>query len=240
MSFRDERWGQPRFRGPDNASKIKWVILVSWIHIMKAVLIDTGKHPDEPLDASFWFWLPPESPYGNFQLKLLKMHQRLDEANRRLIESFSYWDRARTDLYMPTIALERHTNANEQALYLMGRAADDMIALTWCLYRWEVTGRYPDEITVDGISAALAHGGNKSLKFWQDHQAFLARLNDVGNAYEHFFVNSDLNLVGGSEPRVHSLSLNRKKPKSGARFQVSHSRRWSRNSASSMPRACIG
>jgi hypothetical protein len=185
---------------------------------MKAVLIDTGKHPDEPLYASFWFWLPPNSPYGNLQLKLLKMRQRLDEANRRLVDGFSFWEQARTDLNAPTVAIERHVNAIEQAIYLMSRAADDMIALSWCLYRREVTGRYPAEITVDCTDAALAHGGNDSLRFWQDHAESLADLNNVTNAYRHAFLNLDLNLVDAYEPRVHALSLNKRRPKSGVQF----------------------
>jgi hypothetical protein len=49
--------------------------------------IDNGKSPGEPYNVGLAFWLPTDSPYGNFNLKLMKLCQRLDEANRRLIDN---------------------------------------------------------------------------------------------------------------------------------------------------------
>src|SRR5712691_5798383 len=111
--------------------------------MMTTVLIDNGKTPDEPYNARLGFWLPPDSPYGNFQLKLMKLCQRLDEANRRLIDSGNYWEQATVGGLLRINALERHVYTNEQAVYLMRRAADEMIALIWCLAEWETTRTYP-------------------------------------------------------------------------------------------------
>ena len=80
---------------------------------MTTVLVDNGKSPDEPYNARLGFWLPPDSPYGNFQLKLMKLCQRLDEANLRLIDSRRYWELARAHEMFPVNALERHVYANE-------------------------------------------------------------------------------------------------------------------------------
>ncbi len=49
---------------------------------MTTVWIDNGKSPDEPYNASLGFWLPPDTPYGNFGLKLMKLCDRIDKANR--------------------------------------------------------------------------------------------------------------------------------------------------------------
>jgi len=59
------------------------------------IWIDDGKSPDEPYDARLGFWLPPNSPYGNFSIKLMKLRERRDEANRRLAESCDFWGQAR-------------------------------------------------------------------------------------------------------------------------------------------------
>ncbi len=111
-------------------------------------LIENGKSPDQLYNMSLGFWLPPDSPCGDFQLKLMKLCQRLDEANRRLIESFYYWNQARTQM-PPGNVFERHLYANEQAVYLMRRAADEMIAMIWCLSQWEIDKDYPQQIEVE-------------------------------------------------------------------------------------------
>ena len=58
-------------------------------------IINNGKKPDEPYNARLGFWLPAATPFGNFQLKLLKLSQRIDETNRRLREAFEFWHQAR-------------------------------------------------------------------------------------------------------------------------------------------------
>ena len=57
--------------------------------------IANGKSPDEPYNACLGFWLPPDSPYGNLTLKLMKLCERLDEANRRLRDSWTFWGMSR-------------------------------------------------------------------------------------------------------------------------------------------------
>src|SRR5438094_578903 len=100
---------------------------------MDLVLIDNGKTPDEPYNARLGFWLPPDSPYGNLTLKLMKLCERLDEANRRLQESWTFWRMARIEGIVPANAFQRHFYAIEQAIYLIRRATDEIIALIWCL-----------------------------------------------------------------------------------------------------------
>ncbi len=185
---------------------------------MTTVLIDNGKSPDEPYNSCLGFWLPPESPYGNFSLKLIKLSQHLDEANRRLIDSCSYWELARTDGILPVNAHERHVYAIEHAVYLIRRATDEMIALIWCLSEWEREGTYPQQIDVDSIGDILDTPNDRQLMPWRDHVQVLRALNEISNAFKHSFVQSDITLIGRDEPCVHALSSDYNKLASGAKF----------------------
>ncbi|MCM8813164.1 MAG: hypothetical protein NC924_04420 [Candidatus Omnitrophica bacterium] len=185
---------------------------------MKKFLIDNGKSPDEPYNARLLFWLPSDSPYGNFQLKLMKLCQQLDEANRRLSESVIFWEQARTEGVLPCNVYERHIFANEQAVYLIRRAVDEMIALIWCLTKWEKERVYPNKIEVDCIGGVVENPHNNQLELFREHRGFLKTLNEIANAFKHSFVQSDITLVGKDEPCVYVLALKYNKIKSDAKL----------------------
>lgn len=185
---------------------------------MKRFLIDNGKTPEEPYNARLGFWLPPDSPYGNFQLKFVKLCQRIDEANRRLIDSAHYWSQTNTDGMLTINSLEKHMFANEQAVYLMRRAADELISLVWCLMEMESNGEYPPSIDVDCIGALLHKTQEQVSLVFQEHTPVLETLNEISNAFKHSFVHSDVTLLGRDEPRVHALALNGNALKSGVKF----------------------
>jgi len=180
--------------------------------------IANGKSPDEPYNARLGFWLPPDSPFGNLTLKLMKLCERLDEVNRRLRDSWTFWDAARREKILPVNAFQRHTYANEQAIYLIRRATDEIIALIWCLSEKGKTGRYPEQIRVDCIGAVLAQAQDQRLEPFRKHEALFQQLNEVANAFKHSFVNSDLTLIGRDEPSVYALSLDRNKLSAGVEF----------------------
>lgn len=185
------------------------------------VLIENGKSPDQPYNARLEFWLPPDSPYGNFQLKLRKLCERLDEANRRLIDTFDYWNQAMEQKTSVNL-FQRHEYAIEQAVYLMRRVADELIAMIWCLHEWEKTGDYPRQIRIDCIGAALEstqQNLSKDLKVLFDpHNPVMKALNEISNAFKHSFVHSDLTLIGRDEPCVYALGLADNKLSSEMKF----------------------
>ena len=185
---------------------------------MTRVWIDNGKSPDEPYNARLGFWLPPDSPYGNFTLKLMKLCERIDEANRRLTESHDFWEQARVEGIIPNNALQRHSYANEQAIYLLRRSADEMISLIWCLSEWQTKGNCPEKIKIDSIGALLALSPEQYLRPCSQHIRMLTELNGIANAFKHSFVNSDVNVTGRDEPCVYALSLDRNKLASGIQF----------------------
>ncbi|GEM_PF-3669480 len=124
------------------------------------MLIDNGKKPDEPYNAALGFWLPPDSPYGNFQLKYMKIIQRLDEANRKINESLYFWNNCRVKGILPTGALERHVFANEEAIYMLRRAADELVSLIWCLSEHEENGNYPNKIKPKSCKCSHSHSAS--------------------------------------------------------------------------------
>ena len=169
--------------------------------------IDNGKKPDEPYNAALGFWLPPDSPYGNFQLKYMKIIQRLDEANRNITNSHSYWTLCRTGGMFPTGSLERHVFANESLIYMLRRAADELISLISCLSKYEKEGVYPSKIKVDRLGAVVAQSEEARHEAFAEHVEVMELLNDISNAFKHSFINSDHTVIGADEPRVHALGL---------------------------------
>ncbi|MFU1909956.1 hypothetical protein ACLQ8Z_09700 [Bordetella hinzii] len=180
--------------------------------------IDNGKQPDDFHNSRMAFWLPPDTPYGNLTLKLMKLIGRIDEANRRLAESQSFWKIAITPVIHPNAA-ERHHYAIEQAIYLMRRAADDLIALIFCLSEWQVSGDFPKEIRIDCIGRLIDDRNAATLPaLYEPHLSMLRLLNEISNAYKHSFIQTDINLIGRDEPVVYALGLDYNKLKSGAAF----------------------
>ncbi|MDX3907463.1 MAG: hypothetical protein QHC78_17370 [Pigmentiphaga sp.] len=180
--------------------------------------IDNGKQPDDFHTACMSFWLPPNTPYGNLTLKLMKLIGRIDEANRRLAEVECFWAIAISPVLHPNAA-ERHHYAIEQAIYLMRRAADDLIALISCLSDWKAEGDYPKRIQVDCIGFLLAEkNAPKRLPLYDSHLSMLRLLNEISNAYKHSFVQTDINLIGRDEPVAYALALDYNKLESGVQF----------------------
>jgi hypothetical protein len=148
----------------------------------------------------------------------MKLCERIDEANRRLTESRAFWEQARPDGIAPTNAFQRHIYTNEQAIYLLRRAADEMISLIWCLSEWQAKGVFPKEIKIDCIGALLKQPPEQHLKLYSQHVHMLTVLNEVANAFKHSFLQSDITVIGQDEPCVNALSLDYNKLASGTKF----------------------
>jgi hypothetical protein len=182
------------------------------------MFIDNGKKPDDSYSATLGFWLPPDTPYGNFELKYMKLISRLDEINRKISESFYYWRLCRVEGILPPGAFDKHVFANELAIYMLRRATDELISLIWCLAKFEEDGVYPSKIKVDCIGAVLAASPIERHDVFNGHTEFLESLNDISNAFKHSFINSDHTLLGRYEPCVHALGLTHNKLTSEATF----------------------
>ena len=187
---------------------------------MQAPQIANGKSPDEPYNGSLGFWLPTDSPYGNLTVKLVKLCERLDEANRRLRESWIFWGMAwREGIAVPN-AFQRHSYANEQAIYLIRRAVDEIISMIWCLSEKTVTGSYPAQIRIDCIGKVLAQTIYQRPEPFKKHGALFLQLNAIATAFKRSFVNSDLMVLGKDEPSVYALSLDHNRLLAGAKLHA--------------------
>jgi len=183
------------------------------------LLINNGKKPDEPYLATLGYWLPPNSPYGNFQLKFMKIIQRLDEANRKIIDSHKFWSACKTSNgFVPSGAYERHVFSNEEVIYMLRRAADELVSLIGCLSIYENTNEYPAKIKIDCVGAVLAQNESSQNSAFKPHIEIMTVLNEIANAFKHSFINSDHTLLGENEPCIHALSLDYNKLSSEAVF----------------------
>ena len=175
--------------------------------------IDNGKTPDELFNARLLFWLPADSPYGNFQLKLLKLSERVDELNRKIGEAFELWSACRASPMLTTSLYHRHVYAIEYCVHAMRRIADELIALTYCLSAFEASGVYPDRIDIDEVGDLIKAHREQSRRAatvtatFGPHIAVLDVLNGVANAYKHSFIESDHTLMATEEPCIHALHL---------------------------------
>lgn len=194
--------------------------------MMKIFQIDNGKVPNAPFNFMEYQWissLPAETSCGNLVLKGMKLITRLDEANRRLDESYRYWTKAKSqDVQILAVErpFERHVFASEQAIYLMRTAADEVIAMLWYLNEYESIGTFSDGIEIDSIGPLLKMLEKKD-RIWklrgllEKHAEMLNVLNKVSNALKHSFVQSDITFMGADEPIVFALASGRNSIKAG-------------------------
>ncbi len=189
-----------------------------WNLTMNAPRVENGKNPDEPINANLLFWLPPDTPYGNFQLKAFKLVERVDELNRRITEAFALWTHCRSSQMLATGTYQRHVFVLEQCVFLMRRIADELISLIHCLSAWEGSGTYPDRIEINCIGALMHAAPAHRLCVFGPHMPVLETLNSISNAYKHSFINSDNTLIGEREPSLHALDLKRNNLVAGAKF----------------------
>ncbi|MFS8037551.1 hypothetical protein ACI7BZ_11415 [Xanthobacter sp. AM11] len=176
---------------------------------MEPVLIDNGKQPSDPLHIDHRLvWLPPDTPYGNMNLKLIKIIMCADEANLRIIDAFYFWNILKmNDINSGYNAYPRHIFATEQAIYLMRRIADDLISMIWMLDQKRKTGSWPTRIKIDSIGRALQEHSIEESGLLDRNRNNLQTMNDISNAFKHSFVHSDLNIAGELEPVVNALAL---------------------------------
>ena len=171
------------------------------------LLIENGKAPDDPYNARLGFWLPPDTPYGNLQLKYMKIIWRFDEANRKIIDSWNFWKECSTGGMLPTGVLERHIFSIEETVYMLRRAGDELVSMIWLLEKHEDQKKYPSRIKIDCLGAVVAQAEDARVQVFSDHVDLMEKLNDIANAFKHSFINSDHTLMGFAEPRIHALGL---------------------------------
>jgi hypothetical protein len=160
--------------------------------------------------------LPVDTPYGNLTLKLMNVWQRIGQANLRLQESYRHWEQFLTTQVLDGIDHgSRHRFAGEEAVFMLRRSADELVALIWVLETRELTGFYPPSVKLDSISGALA----RTWSLTEPHRWLHDTLNQISNAHKHSFLQSDLNIVGAEEPCVAALAVDRNRLSQEVMFQ---------------------
>lgn len=169
-------------------------------------ILEIGKLPGDPLHLNNFLPLPANSPFGNLALKYIKVFQHLDHANHTILRVYAQHVALRTDPASPYIS--SHLLFQEEIVYWLRQASDELISLTSVLDVWQRSGACPETVPIDCIGALIA--GDIPSRYSQSLE-FLDTLNNVSNAYKHSFINTQLSLVGADEPVVYALGLKRNK-----------------------------
>lgn len=166
----------------------------------------SGREATLPAHVADGMWLPPATPYGNLQLKYMKLQQRLGHANLRLSAAYTHWTALRSNEIRTGIdhgSLE--TFNAEEAVASMRRAADELIALESLLTSVVARGEYPKKIERDSIGLV----DSTTSRIYAQHEDFLQQLNEVANAHKHSFLQTSVNHFGAEEPCVTAYPLTR-------------------------------
>ena len=184
-----------------------------------------------PTLAQDFFWLPPDTPFGNLTTKIFAVGQRLAHANVRLQECYTCWQNAMVAAMEHDASPEgvdtrilscgnnfvQHQYAGEEAVAAIRRCADELVTLIWYLTQYDETGQFPEKIKVDMIDSFLL----KSPELLNNkHDTFLEELRRLSNAHKHSFVQSDAHIIGTDEPCVYLLSYPRNNRTKGCEFVV--------------------
>lgn len=170
------------------------------------LILEIGKKPGDPLHVLHFLPLPADSPYGNLALKYLEVFQRLDHANHTILRVYAQHTALRTDPASPY--LSSHLFLQEEIVYWLRQAADELISLASVLEEWQRTGACPEVVPVDCIGSLLVSG---NTTYTPEILGFLETLNNVSNAFKHSFINTQVSRVGAEEPVVYALGLKRNK-----------------------------
>lgn len=181
--------------------------------------------------AQDFFWLPPNTPFGNLTTKIVAVGQRLAHANVRLQEFYTCWQIAMVAAMEHDASPEdvdtrilsygnnfvQYQYAGEEAVAAIRRCADELVTLIWYLTQYDETGQLPEKIKVDMIGSFLP----KSQELLNNkHDAFLEELQRLSNAHKHSFAQSDAHIIGADEPCVYLLSYPRNNRTKDCEFVV--------------------
>jgi hypothetical protein len=165
-------------------------------------ILEIGKQPGEPLNCNHLLPLPANSSFGNLALKYLKVIDRLDHANYTILCVHAQHATLKSDPASPFI--RSHFFLQEEIIYWLRIAADELISLASVLDEWQRTGTCPKAVGIDCISDFIKDGKTSS---YAQSLPFLDTLNNVANAYKHSFINTQVSFIGAEEPIVYALGL---------------------------------
>ena len=150
--------------------------------------------------------LPQNTPWGNLGLKSLKIVQRIEHINRRIRQAYQSFEETHR---IKAVAHDFESLEVEEVIYWIRKSVDEFVQLLYVAEQFHAKGSYPARIEIDCIGELLKRSDSDLYRMFNRHHAKLRQLNEVGNAYKHSFLGSELSLVGRDEPVVFSLSAPR-------------------------------
>lgn len=161
-----------------------------------------GREATNSITAVDLIPLPTKTPFGNLQLKLLKIRERVAHINDRIDEAWNEWRRGASE-HQPDSHHE--PLVIEEVMYSIRRATDEVIGVRSLLIEEDRVGRFPVKLAIDSIDGALRNPD----PLIERHREFLEFCNGASNAYKHSFLQTDVSLIGADEPCVFARRLQR-------------------------------
>ncbi|HEY4081179.1 MAG TPA: hypothetical protein VGM81_10800 [Burkholderiaceae bacterium] len=170
-------------------------------------LIECLGRPVEGWDPNDGIWLPTETDLGNLAVKHLRLMELLAHVNVRLcqLEEVRSGNNGPSDFTTPSVA--RVDLMQEEIVYWLRRAADEVIGLDSVVNAWSKSGRWPNSVNPDCIGQLL--GNEAALAPFADSREFLRCLNDISNAHKHSFFAAQVRPFGARQGLVLAIGLKR-------------------------------
>jgi len=164
--------------------------------------------------------LPSKTPFGNLLAAKMSIDQRIDYINFKLDSVYKPFPiQVQDGIFSPLFAQLIDTPI-EEVVYLVRRAADDLVCLWSILKDFSNNGTYSSKIKADCIWALgqdIAEVG--ATHEFQPDLNWLVAFNDVTNAYKHSFAQRQLQILSAREPMVLAIVWKKNDTKNASDFK---------------------
>lgn len=165
----------------------------------------------EQLFADEFPILPQDCPFGNLDIKYGFILTHLNLLNDT-IEEIIVLDNNRREARKNHVYVDRETQLKSSVLKMrfcteIKICTDELISLNFLLYKYYFKRKWPNQITVDSIGAVLSTNFKNGFVEFERFKNLFIKLNSIGNAIKHSFVNSESLWYRTYEPKSQIIGL---------------------------------
>ena len=177
------------------------------------------KKTEAPTNAKILYWMPTDTPYGNFSLTRLKISHQIDYVNLQIQKAFQKYDLIQSHVTAQSPFNIEYEITNEIIIHMIKKIADELTSIIHCLYLYEQKRDYPQSLSIDCIGK-LINKIDQSVDFFKKHIDILDSINNLCNAHKHSLVNSNQSHIGRDEPCVFAFYMPHNQSSSDTEFMV--------------------
>jgi hypothetical protein len=139
--------------------------------------------------------IPVDSPFGHLGEKYIFLMYRLQYTNDTVKELYdlqsNYHEKFSNKIYLE----DCHYKICHRVLRFLSEikmVTDEMISFLYILEYYKTNNEWPKKIAIDCISKYLSVNNKLDFQLPKDSRPFLNKINTLGNAVKHTFVNSEV------------------------------------------------